>query len=280
MKKLEHDLLIVPDVHCRPFWKVPVDKFRGLIDSGEMDVIFLGDYIDPYPFEIHDGTAFDVEKGIGLFEEIVSLASSHRDNVHLLLGNHDLPYFDEEYAANIYKCRYSYEFAPKISSVFDGARDLFQIAWECSAGGKDVLFTHAGVLKSWVTEYFGPNAPSVPNADFLNAILKSGSILCLAAVGTDRGGYGPGSAVWADVHEHIYGWLSSSVAKRNGLPGHTVYDDGPYQVFGHTLSYPSLDGYEIGEKFAMLDSRQCFIMSPDGKISPFAEKMSVPDKAE
>jgi len=43
MEKIMNDILIVPDVHGRNFWK-PVLEYTG-------EVIFLGDYTDPYPYE-------------------------------------------------------------------------------------------------------------------------------------------------------------------------------------------------------------------------------------
>lgn len=38
------DCLIIPDVHGRDFWKDAANRFPG-------DIVFLGDYLDPYPLE-------------------------------------------------------------------------------------------------------------------------------------------------------------------------------------------------------------------------------------
>ena len=38
------DCLIIPDVHGRDFWKDAANRFPG-------NIVFLGDYLDPYPLE-------------------------------------------------------------------------------------------------------------------------------------------------------------------------------------------------------------------------------------
>ena len=40
-------ILVIPDVHGRTFWKEPVGKYINVVDR----VVFLGDYLDPYPTE-------------------------------------------------------------------------------------------------------------------------------------------------------------------------------------------------------------------------------------
>ena len=45
--------LIVPDVHGRDFWMTPVEETLKLHDS---HVVFLGDYLDPYPQEWESDT--------------------------------------------------------------------------------------------------------------------------------------------------------------------------------------------------------------------------------
>ena len=59
----EHDLLIVPDVHGRTFWREPVMK------EDYAHVIFLGDYVDPYPHEY-----IDQEEAMTQFCDIITFA--------------------------------------------------------------------------------------------------------------------------------------------------------------------------------------------------------------
>ena len=70
-------LIIVPDVHGRTFWK----DIMGYEDT---PVVFLGDYLDPYPRE-----NIGKRQAIDNFLKILDY-SKQNDNVTLLLGNHDM----------------------------------------------------------------------------------------------------------------------------------------------------------------------------------------------
>ena len=50
--------LIVPDVHCREFWKTPV---KNILENTDGKVIFLGDYLDGYPDEWEYGVDYEVQ---------------------------------------------------------------------------------------------------------------------------------------------------------------------------------------------------------------------------
>ena len=76
-------LLTIPDIHGRTFWKYAVNQEFDNVDK----IIFLGDYMDPYPWE--NITRMDTIRN---FEEIVDFASNNKDKVVLLWGNHDTPY--------------------------------------------------------------------------------------------------------------------------------------------------------------------------------------------
>ena len=78
------EMLIIPDVHGRTFWREPCNNWKGKI-------IFLGDYFDPYPQEgITDEMAY--VNAIEVFKFI----ERNSDRVIALLGNHDL---------HLYNCR-------------------------------------------------------------------------------------------------------------------------------------------------------------------------------
>ncbi len=260
-------VLIIPDVHGRSFWKDCVENYKELIENGVIDVVFLGDYLDPYYFE--DITVIDAIKN---FHEICKFAQ-RRKNVHLLLGNHDMPYYDELYRDSLrYKCRYSHEYAPEIEAIFKNYK-LFNIAWETELNGKKYLFTHAGVQKEWVNIWSGRAKIRriikkyiieglEPTAQSLNKLTNSKKgITALLDVSEMRGGYAKfGSVIWADFHEH----LRNRIARD--------YYDNIYQVCGHSLAFPdefdnaSFDKYYIDEHFAMLDARRGFILDNMGKI--------------
>lgn len=76
-----NDILIVPDVHGRTFWESALD-FNG-------DIIFLGDYTDPYPQE-----SITLKQTYENFLRILDFKMRNNERVTLLIGNHDLHYFD------------------------------------------------------------------------------------------------------------------------------------------------------------------------------------------
>ena len=76
--------LIIPDVHGRRFWRTAVDRCPN------SEVIFLGDYLDPYSWE---GISHD--EAFREMMDIIDFKKANRERVTLLLGNHDLGYLDE-----------------------------------------------------------------------------------------------------------------------------------------------------------------------------------------
>lgn len=64
---MKDNILIVPDVHGRTFWRKPtsnIDRYGK--------VIFLGDYLDPYPYK---GISF--EESLAEFKDIIELKRSN-----------------------------------------------------------------------------------------------------------------------------------------------------------------------------------------------------------
>lgn len=76
-----NDIIVIPDIHGRQFWRRAVELYP------DADTIFLGDYHDPYPAE-----GITNEESLANLRELFDYVKSH-DNVHLLMGNHDLNYF-------------------------------------------------------------------------------------------------------------------------------------------------------------------------------------------
>ncbi len=72
------NVLVLPDVHGRKFWKKPCENIENY-DK----VVFLGDYFDPYDFE-----KISVVDCIENFNEILELKRNNMDKVILLIGNH------------------------------------------------------------------------------------------------------------------------------------------------------------------------------------------------
>ena len=74
--------LIIPDLHLREFWKDEVKDWNG-------SIIFLGDYLDPYPYEWKD----EYPNSIQYLLDILNFKDQNPDRVTLLLGNHKLSNF-------------------------------------------------------------------------------------------------------------------------------------------------------------------------------------------
>ena len=120
--------LIVPDVHGRKFWH------KEMINSVDK-VVFLGDYLDPYPWECIDA--------IKEFEEIIKFKNDNPDKVVLLLGNHDCAYCFDFGSAS----RYENEF--EIKNLFSTNIGLFRLYFREG----NYLFTHAGITRDWLRTY-------------------------------------------------------------------------------------------------------------------------------
>ena len=123
---MKNDVLIVPDVHGRKFW-LPALDYQG-------DVIFLGDYTDPYPQEgFKEADAYQ-----GLLK-IIEFKQKNPDRVTLLIGNHEMHYYNNALASG----RFSKEYYPKYHELLMGeeTKGLFQLCKQID----NYLFIHAGV---------------------------------------------------------------------------------------------------------------------------------------
>ena len=205
----EHDLLIVPDVHGRTFWREPV------MGGDYAHVVFLGDYTDPYPSE-----GIDRDSSVEMFREIVEFAEEHQEKVTLLLGNHDMHYVSETFDNMARGSRYSMWSRRPVSTLYKTHQHLFCLAFEADYEGTHCLLTHAGVTSGWLESH--EQLVGAPTAANINALMESEEGLrALADVGWERGGWAPaGGPMWADYTE---------VAASEPLPG-------VFQIFGHTQS--------------------------------------------
>lgn len=184
-------MIIVPDIHGRDFW-----KRKEVLDGDK--VIFLGDYVDPYP---HEGISPDVVPG--MIQEIINIPGATR-----LLGNHDLSYV----LPGMPRCRYSKETEGDIRELILGNREKFKLIHR----ENNYVYSHSGVFKDWLGDY---------TEDQVNELWweKKDTELStiLGVISYYRGGYDPfGSCVWGDVRE----WLQEGLEETPG-----------YHVFGHTM---------------------------------------------
>ncbi len=234
----DKNIVIIPDIHGRDFWK------RAVKGREEERIIFLGDYLDPY----HDDMVFWSD-AMRNFKEIIAFKKEHPDNVVLLLGNHDLHYLFqglEGSRKNIFK-------AAEIARLLEEKLSIFSMAHEENVNGKRYLFTHAGISKGWMKSH-----PEIfPEGCLLSAVMINSMMFtpefvhALEDVSFYRGGWDDwGSMIWADACEFM---------KEGALP------EGIIQIAGHTRHMGG--AINVGDSYWCLDCAESFILSPDGKIT-------------
>ena len=235
---MENKILILPDIHGRKFWHDAVEKYKDEVEK----IIFLGDYLDPYGYE-----GVTADDAIQEFCDILEFKDNNMDKTILLLGNHDICYFNEYFRINAGGGRFDYFNAEKIKELFTDNMNMFQLAYEQKVGDTRYLFTHAGIVRGWYEFNFGVRGNlTVEN---LNKLLDTEEgVKALSNVGLYRwGSYDYGSMVWADVHEQQKKRLFEDV----------------YQVFGHTQQESDPI---INKRYACLDCRKAFLLTSDCEI--------------
>lgn len=216
--------VIIPDVHGRDFWKKAIP-----LQNNDTELVFLGDYFDPY-----DVTPAQAIKN---FDEMMS--SLDLEGCEFLLGNHDYHYILDFFPkASRYSSKYADEIKKRIKTLVR-KYDACDYTW-FTINHVSYLLTHAGINKVWLNRHtdlwsldrIGLFDPKDPNR-----------IFAAGEVGKIRGGwYKTGGYLWADVHEM------------------DVPDIPYYQIFGHTqLTEPI-----IKDKWACLDCQKIFIVDETG----------------
>lgn len=182
-------ILVIPDVHGRDFWIEPC------YHTEEFDkIIFLGDYHDPYPFQVSVDTSRH-----RLRDKLLPFVLEHKDKVICLLGNHDGNYVIGEMADRM-----------DVFHKGDIAHYLNQMDLKLAHQEGKYLFTHSGVLPAWL-EY---------NHLTLTDVLDNNvPYEALVQVSPRRGGWDRcGSCIWGDVVEYDMSVKIPDI----------------YQIFGHT----------------------------------------------
>lgn len=238
------ELIIIPDVHGRPFWR---DAVKG---HEEDRIVFLGDYLDPYAWE-----GITPEEAFEALMDIIALKKAHPDNVTLLLGNHDLGYLDQ----SICTCRMDWRRKTDIHEVLLENLDLFDLVHIEQAGGLDLLFSHAGISEKWAREYGdlfgeGPFDPLVLNRALHDEKARPDLFRSLSCVSWSRGGLDDfGSPVWADVNDYLDG--DRLLGGFLHLFGHTLHRGGPINVRNHGLCLDCAEAFTLPLRFPTLPTQ-------------------------
>lgn len=251
-------ILFVADVHGRDFWREPV--METLKENEDAKIIFLGDYVDPYPFDFEEEKEKDEnfnfkKKAIDVLNEIIDLKYNYPDRIILLIGNHDAGYCISE---DICSSRHDYLNGNIINEIFRENRNEFQLAYEENINGTNFLFSHAGISKQWIDYNFNTSKTVVTKkniVDFLNNAWLVKNIFVLNKLGqydNFRGLsiYKYGSPIWADIRAMYK------------LTPEELLDS--YQIVGHTQL--STDFPLMSDKIGDFDCRKCFYINSEGKI--------------
>ena len=182
-------ILVIPDVHGRDFWIEPC------YHTEEFDkIIFLGDYHDPYSFQVSADTSRH-----RLRDKLLPFVLEHKDKVICLLGNHDGNYVIGEMADRM-----------DVFHKGDIAHYLNQMDLKLAHQEGKYLFTHSGVLPAWL-EY--------NNLTLTDVLDNNVPYEALVQVSPRRGGWDRcGSCIWGDVIEYEMSVKIPDI----------------YQIFGHT----------------------------------------------
>lgn len=231
--------VLVPDVHGRKFWK-DIEKF-------DCEVIFLGDYLDPYEFE-----GITPEDALENFKEILDYAKSH-SNVKLLLGNHDCEYAIGTHVCN---CRCDYDNFHTIRNLFLENKNMFFFATKREFNGRPTILSHAGIHPSWLKRYsnvltidivcnvnYGEETETYSDYDKFTDSLCDVSYL--------RGGWNPaGSVIWSDIREYRSKDIDWDVVPYDQICGHTYLQS----IALHT------------GRITCIDLQQIFVVNQDGVL--------------
>ena len=233
-----NNLLIIPDIHGRTFWKEAIQKYPN------SEIIFLGDYLDPYPRE-----GISQKMALENFKDIIDFANES-DKCSLLLGNHDLHYmidFDGD--------RKDEDREVCIKELFINNLSLFSLIKSLRINRKLYVFSHAPILERWVRGTGLPCSPEFLISELngkLQNLLDNKFYLeyILNFISSYRGGFDSyGSPLWSDIRELV-------------LDRNKILTGIDFNVFGHT----HLEEPIITERFACLDTEHAYILSQDCKI--------------
>ena len=239
--------LIIPDVHGRSFWRDPVND---TLKNTDAKIIFLGDYLDPYPDEWN--VSDDYRKiAIDVFKEIIELKKAYPNRIVLLLGNHDAGYCIGDY---ICSCRMDHANRREIEKLFSDNRNLFKIAEETTINDKHFIFSHAGILKEWVERVWGDemNREGFNIIDELNNAWLTDHYGILDSLGIydnyrGWGGSQYGSPLWSDIRS----WILVKPEETYG-----------FNIVGHTrMQMPA-----VFETIASLDTQNAYYLDENGNI--------------
>lgn len=256
-------VLVIGDIHCRKFWRQCINNNIKKVEK----VVFLGDYLDPYPKEIKAypelmevEDLYDTYNALEMLNHIISLKKGEPDKYILLTGNHTDSYIWSNFKAGTRTDNKNWK---EYHNFFLENLNYFNLVWV-----KDnVIFSHAGISEDWAYSFLAYHMEYDESAlegisyikecaevlrDTPLTLFNNHYIRAISEISYYRNGdFEFGSCEWADLREHINLHETSNQGKI--IP---IGENGIYQVFGHTQLRDSL----ITDKWSCLDCRKGFII--------------------
>jgi len=231
-----------------------------LENTDDVKIIFLGDYIDPYPRE-----KITPNDALKRFKSIIKLKKKYGDRVTLLIGNHDFHYIDGSRKG----CRMDFYNKDEICGLFLKNMDFFEYV-KCERIGKtNFIFSHAGFGFAWFSyhsDLAGVCDPdnhdedierkaftynTIKNVDWKGISSDRQVLNAYGDIGSSRGGWcNHPSFMWADVTDIL---MDNDIKVANCV-----------QVFGHTMQ-------NIGQPLRFdncfcLDCQKVFYINDKGTV--------------
>lgn len=231
--------LAIGDIHGKTIWQQFIDKVPA--DS----IVFVGDFI------ILDQWLFNKRLRSNL-EQIISYKRANFSQVHLLLGNHDIPFIYND--LNLHRIA-----SPGMCRLYRDNRDCFEVAFQY----KEYLFTHAGVSNGW----YNKHASLIETyqgtlAEKLNAIHHSANYKILHERGKARGGpFEFGGITYADKAETETGALTGY----SQIVGHTKVPHPLKRMCGNA-SMIYIDCLNAEDSCLYIDKTETHIVNTSGNL--------------
>lgn len=133
-------VVAIGDIHGRTVWR---DIVRKALEENADKIVFLADFLDPYPSEVIS----PFQSILGNFKDIVELQSTYTNKIVLLYGNHDHHYnpfvVDKQYYS-----RWDIQGMKELSTIIEDLvmRDRMKL-FHYEDG---VMYSHAGFTNTWI----------------------------------------------------------------------------------------------------------------------------------
>ena len=214
---MKQKVLVIGDLHGRH--ELATKAYDTFLKGKYDKAIFLGDYADS-----HDRPDADI---LRTFNIVLTMKKNHPEQVELLVGNHDEPYFHLDVPRQLLSKGFRMTLHRSLSHVLAPNIKEFSYAY----GIKNYLFTHAGVSHKWFFKHFDLLSMWATRMDMdlldvedlhiiLDNIRLTGDKYILFEIGPERGGYDSdaGGPMWCDRDELLnFGPLQGL----NQVVGHT-----------------------------------------------------------